>query len=186
MRLWLLLEPSKAEVDESFRRSRAATWTRSCERGGRRGCLRRGTAAVEFALALPVLLAFVFGLVECSRIRMTTNLLGAACRLAARHGSAEGVTSQDACEHAARILATGMNPEHVVVLVKDAAVYDGAGALPASGAELSTLPDIELADAESRQMFLVRASVAYNDIALVPLPVMQGAVLTGQAFMRHE
>jgi len=147
---------------------------------------RRGTAAVEFALALPVLLAFVFGLVECSRIRMTRNLLGAACRLAARHGSAEGVTSQDVRERAAQVLATGMNPADVEVLIKNAAVYDETGAMPETGAELALLPELELAGAESRQMFLVRVSVAYNDIALIPLPVLQGAVLTGQAFMRHE
>ncbi len=186
MRSWLSLVVALAEVDKRSRRRCVARWFSSWNRDARRVCARRGTASVEFALALPVLLAFVFGLVECSRIRMTKNLLGAACRLAARQGSAEGVTSQEVREHAARILATGMNAERVEVLVKDAGVYDGTGALPIAGEQLSTLPDLELADAESRQMFLVRASVAYNDIALVPLPVMQGAVLTGQAFMRHE
>jgi Flp pilus assembly protein TadG len=49
---------------------------------------RRGTATVEFALCLPVLLALVFGLVEFSRVTQ----LQQSARLAALEGARAGIT----------------------------------------------------------------------------------------------
>ncbi|MEX2169944.1 MAG: hypothetical protein WD851_11585 [Pirellulales bacterium] len=39
---------------------------------------------------------------------------------------------------------------------------------------------------EARSLFMVRARVNYNEIALVPMPFAEHVVLEGQAFMRHE
>ena len=49
---------------------------------------RRGTATVEFALCFPVLLAFVFAIIEYSRVMQIQNTL----RLAAFEGARAGVS----------------------------------------------------------------------------------------------
>jgi Flp pilus assembly protein TadG len=141
---------------------------------------------VELALALPVFLTFVFGIVEVSRIRMTSNLLKTASRTGARHGAAEGVSSADVQARVLQILAPVLNTNAVTVDVKDASGYDTGGDLPALGSDVSQLPSLELDDAEPRQLFLVRATVGYNDIALIPFSSLCGKSLNGQAFMRHE
>jgi Flp pilus assembly protein TadG len=150
------------------------------------GRLRRGATAVELALALPVFLTFVFGIVEVSRIRMTSNLLKTASRTGARYGAAEGVSSADVQARVLQILAPVLNTNAVTVDVKDASGYDTGGDLPALGSDVSQLPSLELDDAEPRQLFLVRATVGYNDIALIPFSSLCGKSLNGQAFMRHE
>lgn len=147
---------------------------------------RRGTAAVEFALALPVFLTFVFGIVEIGRIRMTTNLLQMASRMGARYGTAEGVTSSDVQARVEEILSTIVDRELVEITVLDASVLDATGALPASPEDIASLPALDLDQAEPRQLFLVRATVAYNDIALIPFRHLEGVSFVGQSFSRHE
>ena len=46
---------------------------------------RRGTAAVEAALVLPVTLLFLFGIIEYGRYVMTMQILNAAARAGARY-----------------------------------------------------------------------------------------------------
>lgn len=147
---------------------------------------RRGTSAVEFAIVLPVFLAIVFGVIEISRIRMTSNLLNTACRLSARYGASEEVTTDEAKARVIEVLSTAMNASLVDVQVKDLSSYDETGEMPDTDQEYDALPSLELSDAEPRQMFLIRATVAYNDIALVPFSVMKGATLAGTAVTRHE
>ena len=54
------------------------------------------------------------------------------------------------------------------------------------------LPDLELTEAETRQLFVVRAKVPYQEVAILPVnfplvgPFLQELELAGQAFMRHE
>jgi Flp pilus assembly protein TadG len=54
----------------------------------RKNSQRRGAAAVEFAVCLPVLLAFVFGILEFSR----ATQLQQSTRLAAFEGARAGIT----------------------------------------------------------------------------------------------
>ena len=61
-----------------------------------------------------------------------------------------------------------MNPSLVTVYVKNAGAFDASGSPPTSGSSLEAMPDIELSTAEPRQLFMVRAKVHYNDIAIVP------------------
>ena len=154
----------------------------------RRACLanRNGTALVEVAITLPIFFTFVFGLVEYGRLQLVSNMLQAACRNGARLGATEDVTTAAARARVQEILSSAMNPEDVTITVKDASVYDTEGPYPGTPADYDALPDIELDDAQPRQLFLVRASVAYNDVALIPFPVLQGASLFGQSLIRHE
>ena len=147
---------------------------------------RRGTTLVEFAMVLPVFFTFVFGIVEIGRLQLVSNMLTAACRNGARLGSTENVTTADAKARVNEILAAAITTEGVTVIVKDASVFDTSGAYPSSAADYEALTDIELDEVEPRQLFLIRASVAYNDIALFPFAILDGVQLTGQALVRHE
>lgn len=147
---------------------------------------RRGTTVVETAFILPVLLFLILAIIEFGHAQMVTNLLNSGCRVAARVGSTEGTTTADVTARVNQTLGSAIDPEVVSVFVKDASVFDAPGAPPADGAEIEALPNLEVADAEPRQMFVVRARVAYNDVALVPMAFMDGVVLETQAFIRHE
>ncbi|MEM6798274.1 MAG: TadE family protein [Planctomycetota bacterium] len=147
---------------------------------------RNGTTVVETAFVLPVFLLFVLGLIEFGHAMMVNNTLRSACRAAARIGSTEGRSTADVENHVRQVLGAALDVNAVEIFVKNAQSLDDGAPVPESGAGFETLPDIELADAEPRQMYLVRAKVNYNAIALVPMPFLEGAVLEGQAFMRHE
>jgi hypothetical protein len=151
---------------------------------------RRGTTVVETALVLPVFIVFVLGIIELGHAQMIKNLLRSGCREAARIGSTEGHTTADVRQRVFAVLGTAIPPEVVQVYVKNASVFDSGGG-STDGASLEGLPNVELTDAEPRSMFLVRAKVNYNDIAIVPnIPFigsfLDEVVLEGQSFMRHE
>ncbi|MEN1681813.1 MAG: TadE family protein [Planctomycetota bacterium] len=146
---------------------------------------RRGTTIVELAFVLPVFLLFLMALIEFGHAQMVLNTLRSACRTAARIGSTEGQTTADVEAHVKRILGGAIDPEMVTVFVKDGASLDG-GSAPEDASDLESLPNITLEDAEPRALFVVRARVNYNDVAVLPVPFMDGAVLASQAFMRHE
>jgi hypothetical protein len=147
---------------------------------------RGGTTVLEVAVVLPVFFTFVFGLVEYGRIQMVSNVIKNACRQGARYGSTEGVTTAEARARVRRILGSAMDPDVVDIIVKDASVFDDGDALPDSAEDYQGLPSIELDDAQPRQLFVVRATVEYQDIALLPISCLNGMELTGQALMRHE
>jgi TadE-like protein len=164
------------------RRPRFRHWQQQC---------RRGTTVVETALVLPVFLLFVLGLIELGHAQMVKNVLRSACRQAARIGTTEGRTTAEVRDRVLEVLGKAVAPELIDVYVKDGSSYDSGGNPPESGADLEALSDIELSDAVPRQLFLVRAKVHYNDIAIVPnIPYLgnflDDVVLEGQAFMRHE
>jgi TadE-like protein len=153
--------------------------------------LRYGTTVVETALVLPVFLLFVLALIELGHAQMVKHLLRGACRQAARIGSTEGNSTADVRQRALNVLSSCVDAESVDIYVKDATPFDAGGAPPETGAELEALSDIELAEAEPRQLFLVRAKIRYEDIAIVPnIPYLGSfldhVILEGQAFMRHE
>ncbi len=152
----------------------------------------RGTSAVEVALILPVFLVFLFGILEYSHARMVGNMLKTACRVGARFGSTQGITTQQVRDRVEEILSSIMDTSSVDVIVKNAGVYDDDGAtLPTLPDDFNALDDIDLDDAEPGQMILVRATVNYENVALFAMPLMEfmgmnDVVLTGQAITRHE
>lgn len=147
---------------------------------------RTGATAVELAFILPVFLWIIFSIIEYGHAQMVVNLINCACRNAARQGSTDGVTSEDVENLVKAYMGSAINVSAIDVLVKDASVWDDGGNVPETAADYSDLPDITLDEAEPRDLFLVRASVNYNDVALVPMAFMNGVTLTGQSFMRHE
>jgi hypothetical protein len=148
--------------------------------------LRDGTTVVETAFVLPVFLTLVLALIELGHAQMVQNVLRSACRSGARLGSTEGQTTSNVEAHVRQILSGAMDEHLVHVFVKDASALDSGGEVPESGAEVEAMPAASLEDMEPRSLFLVRARVNYNQIALVPMPFAENVVLEGQAIMRHE
>lgn len=147
---------------------------------------RRGTTLVEAAFVLPVFLLLVFSLLEFSRALMVKNVLRGACRTAARMASTGGQSVGDVEAHVRQLIGSTVDPAAVQVFVKDASAYDTSGSVSQTGQQLESLPNIDFATAQSRQLFMVRARVNYGDVALVPMPFASDIVLEGQAFTRLE
>jgi Flp pilus assembly protein TadG len=151
-----------------------------------RRSLRRGTATVETAFVLPVYVVLLFAIVEFGHAQLVLSLLQSGCRNGARLGALEGPTTEDVIARVHRTVGSAVAEGLTTVVVRDASVYDTGDDIPETGAEINALPEIEVATAEPRQMFVVRASVPYNNIALVPMPFLKNLTLSAQAFMRHE
>lgn len=147
---------------------------------------RRGTAVVETAVVLPVYLLLIFAIIEIGHATMVVNLLQSGCRSAARMGSMQGPNTSQVIEEVRRTLGTAVNPNVVNVFVQDASSMDSGAVWPTTDAEVNALPPMEVFEAEPRQMFVVRASVNYNDVSVLPMPFLAGVTLDAQAFMRHE
>jgi Flp pilus assembly protein TadG len=161
---------------------------KSCRRSSQR-C--SGTTLVETALVLPVFLAFVLGLMELSHAYMVTNVMRAACREAARLGSVSGTTTAQVKQKALDMMGSACKASAVTVFVKDASTFDTSGTPPQTATALEAMPDIEVANAKPLQLYMVRAKVNYNQIAIVPnIPIigkfLDNVIIQGQAFTRHE
>ncbi len=148
---------------------------------------RRGTTTVEAAAVLPVFFLFLFGMMQVGHACMVKHLLQHACRTAARVGATEGVSTDVVKAKVLDLTAMLIDREAVTVVVKDASIYDEGGDIPESWDDLAGLPDLDdLDQAETRQLFMVQAQVAYNDVALLPLAFTKNLNLAAIAFMRHE
>jgi Flp pilus assembly protein TadG len=152
----------------------------------KRSALRRGTAAVETAVVLPVYILLVFGIIEFGHAHMVVNLLQSGCRNGARMGSTAGPTTAQVKTRVRNTLGAAVDEMKVNVFVQDASSLDSGGTWPTTDAQVAALPGIELSTATDRTLFVVRASVAYNDISLLPMPFLAGMRLETQCFMRHE
>ncbi|TWT32916.1 TadE/TadG family type IV pilus assembly protein [Blastopirellula retiformator] len=147
---------------------------------------RRGATIVETAMVLPVFFLFVFAIMEFGHATMVSNVMKNSCRNAARWGAASGATTEEVTNYARNQMKSAVNSDRVTIQVKDASFFDDGGDLPADNDDWASLPDIELSDAESRQMFLVRATVRYGDVTIIPQPWLADVVLGGQSITRHE
>ncbi|MCC9607238.1 pilus assembly protein [Blastopirellula sp. JC732] len=147
---------------------------------------RRGATIVETAFVLPVFFLFVFAIMEFGHATMVSNVLKNSCRNAARWGAASGATTDEVADYARNQMKSAVNLDAVTLQIKDASFFDDGGVLPADSDEWAALPDIELSEAETRQMFLVRATVRYGDVTIFPQPWLADVVLGGQAITRHE
>jgi len=136
------------------------------------------------AVTLPVFLVFAVGLMEFGHAMMVVNSLDNAARRAARYGAVDGITTAQTTTRAQSLMSSSIRVVPTV-LVKDASVFDTAG-YNATSINVSSLPNKELSTASDDQMFIVRISVPYNNVALLPPFWVKNITLTGQAVMRHE
>jgi hypothetical protein len=151
------------------------------------GKTRRGATLVETAVVLPVFFIFVFGFIEFGHCFMTIHSLNSAARRSARLGVGEDVTTEQVEDLAHSILNSAINAdlENVNITVRDASIFDTAGVDP-SAIDYDNLPAVEVADLESRSLFLVRIQVPYHEIGIMGPQWIDTLNLHGQAVMRKE
>ena len=145
---------------------------------------RLGTTIVEVAVTLPVFMIFMAGLMECSHAIMVVHSLNAAARNGARYGATDGISTAQVNAKVIS-LTSKVFPATPTILVKNGSTFDSASFNP-STINYSSLPNIELSTATDDQMFIVRVSVPYNNVALLPPFWIKNITLTGQSVMRHE
>lgn len=146
---------------------------------------RRGATIVEMAVVLPVFGIFMAGIMEVGHAYMVMQVLNSAAKQSARLGAVEGKTTLDVTTKAESIYSTAFDPGTATVHVKDGSDFDNPG-FDASSVDYSALSDIELAEAEPQQLFIVRLEINYNDISLLPPMWITDITLTGMSVMRHE
>lgn len=148
---------------------------------------RTGATIVETAIVMPVFFMFVFAIIEFGHAIMINNVMKNACRQAARWGSATGATTAEVEQYVRDKMVGAIDTGLVTVQIKDASQFDTGGDAPTTIEDFAAMPDIELANAEPRQLFMVRAFTRYGDNSLLPQPWWLGNVLlTGETFTRHE
>ncbi len=152
----------------------------------RRARDRRGATTVEMAIVLPTFLAFVFGIIQFGHAMWVNNLLRNAVRESARYGSTEGVTTAEVEASIRQMLNGVVDDQMLNIVIRDASIFDQQPDQPTDWESIGSLAPIELFDAKPRQLFVVRADCDLGNVALIPLPYVEGVLLCGQSFMRHE
>src|SRR5690606_30652100 len=127
--------------------------------------------------ALPIL--------EVGHAYMVMQVLNSAAKQSARMGAVDGKTTADIATKAESVFSAAFNPVQATVLVKDGSCFDEPG-FDASSVNYTSLPDIEVANAEPQQLFIVRLEVNYDDVSLLPPFWIKDITLKGQSVMRHE
>ena len=146
---------------------------------------RRGAAIAETAVVLPVFFVILFGFIEFGHVYLTIHSLNSAARRAARLGVSDGATTAEVEDLAEEVVGAAFRVQAATIMVKDASVFDTEN-VNAETIDYAGLPSIELSDAERRQLFLVRVSVNYGDIAILGPRWLGNIQLYGQAVMRKE
>lgn len=157
---------------------RQSTTRGSCNR-------RSGATVVEMAVVLPVFGIFLAGLMETGHAYMVMDVLNSAAKQAARLGALEGKTSAQVLTLAQSKIGGAVDPSDATVYIKDGSSFDTPGFDP-TGLSYAGLPNIEVSEAEAKQLFIVRIEVPYNDVAILPPFWIKDITLSGQAVMRHE
>lgn len=146
---------------------------------------RQGAALVEFAVVFPVFMLFLMAMWEFTHAYMVVNVMNQAASKAARFGVSQDITSEEVASKVEEVLTAAFDTSNATVMIKDASVFDTYPMTP-DDIDYSSLPDIELSDAEPQQLFVVLVTVPYNDIAITGPMWAKSLTLRGQSVMRHE
>jgi Flp pilus assembly protein TadG len=130
---------------------------------------RRGAAAVEMALVLPVFVTVTLGMIELGRGIMVAQLMTNAAREAARTAIIDGSTDTSVANVAKTFLQTAakVNPSDVSVTITNA-----------SGGSVAT--------AQPRDLITVNVSLPYSKVSWLPPKYLAGKSLSATSAMRHE
>ncbi len=146
---------------------------------------RRGATLVELAIVLPVFFMLVFAFIEFGHVFMTIHVLNSAAKQAARLGIGDNSTTAAVKQKASAILSSSLDPSLVTVEVLDGSVFDDPNVDP-KNVNYSQLSEIDLSQAEPRQLFIVRCTLPYNSIAILGPRWVKDLTIYGQSVMRHE
>lgn len=146
---------------------------------------RSGAVLVETAIVASVFGLFMTAIMEFGHIYMVQGAMNAAAQRAARYGSVDGVSSQQVRDLARKTLASAFRSANATISIKNADTFDTAG-VAANEIDYGSLPNLELLDAETHQLFIVRVTVPYNNVALLPPFWVKNLTLKAHSVMRHE
>jgi Flp pilus assembly protein TadG len=135
--------------------------------GGARQPVRRGAAAVELAMLLPVFRIFISGLWEVGRIAEIQQILNEAARQGGRQASTSLVTSSNVQQVVTTFLQNANVPTgHVTINVDNL-----------------THPGVDADVAAQLDQFRVTVSIPFSDVRWVALPLVTNSstTLTAQA-----
>ncbi|MBX3417872.1 MAG: pilus assembly protein [Pirellulaceae bacterium] len=173
---------------KTFRFSRFTRWRKShlaASARSRRCESRDGAVTVEVAVMFPIFLLFLFSLIEFGHLLMVKAALTSAAKEAARMGSIDDVSTAEVQAFIAQRMTTIFPNVNPIVSIKDASVFDGPSP-PSGQVNIQSLPNIELTNAESRQMFAVELRVVYGEVAIFPPAWSQNSQLVGLSILRKE
>lgn len=146
---------------------------------------RSGAVIVETALVVPVFALFLVAILEFGHAYLVIGTLNAAAKRAARYGACDDVTTAQVRTRINQTLSKTFNPDRATILIKNGSIFDTADLEPGD-IDYSSLNDIELSTAETRQLFIIRIGVPYEEVALLPPFWVRGMTLWGQSVSRHE
>jgi Flp pilus assembly protein TadG len=137
---------------------------------------RRGIAAVELAILAPVLFAFVFGIIELSRLGMTSQALTNAARDGCRVAVLRNNTTTDVQNRLnATLTPFGITPGTVSAVDSDPGT-NGAWILPSNWSTAS-----------GGTAVTVILRVPFTQVSWLPSPFfLKNAVVTGSATLSSE
>lgn len=137
---------------------------------------RRGVAAVEMALVLPVFLLVSLGIIEYGRAMMTANLVTNAAREGARVAAINGSTNTDVENAVTSFLTTSLG-------ISSGQITTNITITAATG---NPNPMNQCANANLRDLIVVEVRVPYSAVALIPASYLQSVILSARSSMRHE
>jgi Flp pilus assembly protein TadG len=137
---------------------------------------RRGAVIVEMALAMPVFLMVVLGIIEFGRAMMVSQLLTNGAREGARLAILTGSTNTQVAQSVKDFLQASANVSPGDVNVSIAVV-------PAAG---NPNPGNNVAVAKSRDVCDVTVTVPFDKVSYIRGTYLSGRSLTGNCAMRHE
>ena len=146
---------------------------------------RSGAVLVENAIVCSIFGLFLAGIMELGHAYMVINTMNAAAKRAARYGSTDGITSTQVKTMANNIMNAAFKSSRATVIIKDGSTFDTTTVNP-KNINYDTLTNLELSTAKKQQMFIVRITVPYNNVALLPPFWVKNATLKAQAVTRHE
>jgi len=148
-------------------------------------CKRIGTVIVETAVIAPVFGMFLAAMMEFGHAYMVINTLNSSAKSAARLGALEGVTNAMVEVEARKALIAAFDDTEATVVIKNAAVFDSASP-PTDTFNYSSLPNYSCGAGDAGELFIVRITVPYDNVALLPPFWAKNLTLRGQSVARHE
>ncbi len=137
---------------------------------------RRGAAAVELAIVLPIFFMVVMGIVEFGRAMMVGQLVTNAARHGAREAAIDGSTNSSVTATVKSFVSTSVGVAASDVDV-DIVVDPGSG---------NPDPLDILGNAQPKDICKITVKVPYNKVAYVAGRYLAGKELKGTCIMRHE
>ena len=136
---------------------------------------RRGTALVEFALCLPLLVTVVLGIIEFGRGMMVSELVNNAAREGTRQAIMAGTTNSDVTTTVTNFLqAAGLNAQYVTVTITVTAATGNPN------------PNNQVGAAKMRDLCTTQVQIPFDRVSYIPGSYLKGKQLKATCSMRHE